>query len=202
MIFGRVLDPQGSAVAGATVTLRNIDTGVVLGFKSNATGYYEGNLLIPGTYEVVVEAPGFKRLVRNGTTLPVSSRLEIDLKLDLGAVSDTVSVSAEAPLLETNAVSSGRVLDNKTVMELPVMGNSAMLLVKLTPGIQTGGVNNYLALHSNAGGSDYSVGGNVGGNSWSIDGSPNQGPGGAPPICRILTRSANSRWRRTTSMPP
>ncbi|MBI5085538.1 MAG: hypothetical protein HZB13_13175, partial [Acidobacteria bacterium] len=92
-------------------------------------------------------------------------------------VTQTVSVTAEAPLLETNAVSSGRVLDNKTVMELPVMGNSAMLLVKLTPGIQTGGVNNYLALHSNAGGSDYNVGGNIGGNSWTLDGSPNQGPG-------------------------
>ncbi len=62
-------------------------------------------------------------------------------------------------------------------MELPVMGNSAILLVKLAPGIQTGGVNNYLALHSNAGGSDYNVGGNIGGNSWTLDGSPNQGPG-------------------------
>jgi hypothetical protein len=73
--------------------------------------------------------------------------------------------------------SSGRVLVDKTVMELPLMGNSAMLLVKITPGIQSGGVNNYLALHSNAGGSDYNVDGNVGGNAWTLDGSPNSGPG-------------------------
>jgi hypothetical protein len=177
MLFGRVLDPQGGAVVGAAVVIRNSDTGVTLNYKTNDTGYYEGNLLMPGQYEVSVEMAGFKKSVRKGITLPVSSRIEINLALELGGVTETVSVTAEAPMLETNAVSSGRVLDNKTVMELPVMGNSAMLLVKLTPGIQTGGVNNYLALHSNAGGSDYNVGGNVGGNSWSLDGSPNQGPG-------------------------
>lgn len=177
VLFGRVLDPDGGSIAGVGVVLRNNDTGVTMTLKTNDTGYYEGNLLLPGPYTVTAQATGFKKLVRSGVVLPVSFRLEVDLKLEIGGVTETVSVTAEAPLLETNAVSSGRVLDNKTVMELPVMGNSAMLLVKLTPGIQTGGVNNYLALHSNAGGSDYSVGGNIGGNNWSLDGSPNQGPG-------------------------
>ncbi|MBI4892276.1 MAG: carboxypeptidase regulatory-like domain-containing protein [Acidobacteria bacterium] len=177
MLFGRVLDPSGSAIAGASVAIKNADTGVALNFKTNDTGYYEGNLLMPGQYELTAEHAGFKKMVRRGITLPVSSRIEVNIAMELGGVTETVSVTAEAPMLETNAVSSGRVLDNKTVMELPLMGNSAMLLVKLTPGIQTGGVNNYLALHSNAGGSDYNVGGNVGGNSWALDGSPNQGPG-------------------------
>jgi len=177
MLFGRVLDPQGSAVTGAVVTVRNTDTNVTLTFKTNDTGYYEAQLLLPGQYQIDAESPGFKHLSRKGLTLPVSSRLEVVLNLEVGGVTETVSVTADAPLLETNAVSSGRVLDNKTVMELPLMGNSAMLLVKITPGIQTGGVNNYLALHSNAGGSDYNVGGNVGGNSWTLDGSPNTGPG-------------------------
>lgn len=176
-LFGRVLDPTGSTVAGASIIVRNADTGVALKYQSNQSGYYEATLLLPGPYEITAEMSGFKKLNRRGLILPVSSRLEVDLTLELGGMAESVSVTAEAPLLETNAVSSGRVLDNKEVMELPVMGNSAMLLVKLTPGIQTGGVNNYLALHSNAGGSDYNVGGNVGGNSWSIDGSPNQGPG-------------------------
>lgn len=177
MLFGRVLDPTGSAVVGAIVVIRNADTGVMNTLKTNDTGYYEGNLLMPGLYEITGEATGFKKHVRKGIQLPVSSRLEINIPLEVGGLTETVSVTAEAPLLETNAVSSGRVLDNKTVMELPVMGNSAMLLVKLTPGIQYGGVNNYLALHSNAGGSDYNVGGNIGGNAWTLDGSPNQGPG-------------------------
>lgn len=176
MLFGRVLDPQGAAIVGAAVIVRNAETGVSLNYKTNDSGYYEANLLLPGNYEVSAEHPGFKKLIRRGITLPVASRIEVNLALEVGGVTETISVVAEAPLLETNAVSSGRVLDNKTVMELPVMGNSAMLLVKLTPGIQTSGVNNYLALHSNVGGSDYNVGGNIGGNSWTLDGSPNQGP--------------------------
>ncbi len=177
MLFGRVLDPQGATVVGAAVVVRNTDTGLAIALRTNDQGYYEANLLMPGTYELTAEMAGFKRLLRQGITLPVSSRIEVNLMLEIGGVSETISVTAEAPLLETNAVSTGRVLDNKTVMELPVMGNSAMLLVKLTPGVQYGGVNNYLALHSNAGGSDYNVGGNIGGNAWTLDGSPNQGPG-------------------------
>lgn len=176
MLFGRVLDPHGSAVVGAHVVLKNADTGVSMTLRTNETGYFEGNLLMPGQYEMTAEMAGFKKLVRKGIVLPVSSRIEVNLNLEIGGITETVSVTAEAPLLETNAVSSGRVIDNKSLMELPVMGNSAMLLVKLAPGVQTGGVNNYLALHSNVGGSDYSVGGNVGGNAWALDGSPNMGP--------------------------
>ena len=177
MLFGRVLDPQSAVVAGAAVVVRNTETGVRQNLVTKETGYFEANLLMPGSYEITVEKQGFKKLVRQGLTLPVASRIEVDMTLQVGGLTETVSVTAEAPLLETNAVSSGRVIDNKSLMELPVMGNSAMLLVKLAPGVQTGGVNNYLALHSNAGGSDYSVGGNIGGNSWTLDGSPNQGPG-------------------------
>jgi len=79
-------------------------------------------------------------------------------------------------MLDTSAVSSGRVMDNRTLMNVPVIGSNAMVLVKLTPGIQTSGVNNWLGLHSNIGNSDYSTAGNVGGNEWSIDGVPNDGP--------------------------
>ncbi len=176
-LLGRAKDSQGAVVAGVKVIVRNTDTGASQTIETTSNGYYEANLLMPGPYQLTAEAAGFKKVVRTGIILPVSSRIEVNLDLEIGALTETISVTAEAPLLETNSVSSGRVIDNKTVMELPVMGNSAMLLVKNSPGIQSGGVNNYLALHSNAGGSDYSVGGNIGGNSWTLDGSPNQGPG-------------------------
>jgi hypothetical protein len=176
-LLGRALDSQGAVVAGVKVTVTNTDTGASQSLTTNQNGYYEANLLLPGPYRVSAEAKGFKKSIRTGVILPVSSRIEVDLNLEIGQLSETVSVTADAPLLETSSVSSGRVIDNKTVMELPIMGNSAMLLVKNSPGIQSSGVNNYLALHSNAGGSDYSVGGNIGGNSWTLDGSPNQGPG-------------------------
>ena len=176
-LLGRAIDSQGAVVPGVKVTIRNAETGATQTLATNANGYYEVSLLMPGGYQITAESKGFKKILRSGIILPVSSRIEVNLALEIGAISETISVTAEAPLLETNSVSSGRVIDNKTIMELPVMGNSAMLLVKNSPGIQSGGVNNYLALHSNAGGSDYSVGGNIGGNSWTLDGSPNQGPG-------------------------
>ena len=106
MLFGRVLDPTGSVVVGATVVVRNADTGVALNFRTNESGYYEANLLLPGNYEISAEMEGFKKLVRRGVTLPVASRIEINLPLDVGGVTESVSVTADAPLLETSAVSS------------------------------------------------------------------------------------------------
>src|SRR5437899_5510134 len=108
MLFGRVLDPQGSAVVGAMVGVKNIDTNIALTLRTNEQGYYEASLLLPGSYELTAEAPGFKKLVRRGVTLPVSSRLEIAMMLEVGGVAETISVTAEAPLLETSSVTSGR----------------------------------------------------------------------------------------------
>jgi hypothetical protein len=171
-IFGRVFDPSGSAIGNANVVVTNTETGTVTRLTTNPTGYYEANLLLPGTYSASVEAVGFKKSVRSGLVLQVSSRLEVSHTLEIGNVTETVNVTAEAPMLETNSVSSGRVLDNRSIMDLPIQGNSVLLLVKQTPGIQWGGVNNELGLHSNVGASDYNVNGNVGGNSWSMDGTP------------------------------
>ncbi len=173
MIFGRVLDPQSFAVASASVLVTNTETNVSVALTTNETGYYEANLLLPGNYRVTVESAGFKRAVRSGIILPVSTRSQVDITLELGAVGESVSVVADVPLLETNAVSSGRVLDNRNLMELPALGNNPMLLVMLTPGIQAGGENKYNTLHTLSGASDYSTAGNVGGNEWSIDGAPN-----------------------------
>ncbi len=180
MIYGRVLDPQGSAVAGATVMVTNTDTNVAITLSTNATGYYEAALLLPGNYRVTVEMPGFKKFIRSGIVLPVSTRSQIDVSLELGAVTETVAVTAEAPLLETNAVSAGRVMDNRSLMDLPALGNNPMLLVMLTPGIQAGGVNKYNSLHTLGGASDYSVYGKVGENEFSIDGAPNTRGSGGP----------------------
>ncbi|MBI4906132.1 MAG: TonB-dependent receptor [Acidobacteria bacterium] len=175
-IFGRVLDPQGSAIPSANVVVKNTDTNVTLTFKTNETGYYEASLLLPGNYQVDCDAAGFKHLTHKGVILPVSTRLEVNLAMEVGGVTEVISVTGETQLLETSSVTSGRVVDNKSLMELPVMGNSAIVLVRWTPGVQWGGVNLYLAPHSNIGGSDYNIDGNVGGNSWTLDGSPNQGP--------------------------
>ncbi|MBI3680731.1 MAG: carboxypeptidase regulatory-like domain-containing protein [Acidobacteria bacterium] len=174
-IQGRVLDPSDAPVAGAAVLVENRDTGATVRLVSNSTGYYEANLLLPGNYHITAEFSGFKKSIRSGIVLPLSTRLEIDLKLEIGAVAETVTVSGEAPMLDTSGASSGLVLNNRKVMDLPVIANNIMVLVKMTPGVQTSGVNDYLGPHSNLGASDYRVAGGVGGNEWSIDGVPNNG---------------------------
>ncbi|MBI3683432.1 MAG: carboxypeptidase regulatory-like domain-containing protein, partial [Acidobacteria bacterium] len=83
MIFGRVLDPQGSPAAGARVTVTNVDTNTSTPLTSNETGYYEANLLLPGGYQVTVEATGFRTSIRRGIVAPVASRVEINMHLEL-----------------------------------------------------------------------------------------------------------------------
>jgi len=175
MIFGRVMDPQGSAAPGVEVLITNVDTNVTQRTVTNQTGYYEVPYLLPGNYQVTAELAGFKKFVRSGITLSVGSRAEVSIQLELGTVAESISVTADAPLLDTSSASSGHVIDNRLVMDMPVFGNSAILIIKMTPGLQGGGVNNYLGLHSNIGGSDYFTPGNIGGNEWSIDGVPNTG---------------------------
>jgi len=174
-IHGRVLDPSQAAVPGATVMVENVEMNTSTRLATNQTGYYEATLLLAGSYRVSAEMTGFKKTVRSGLVLPMGGTLEIDLPLQVGGVAETLSVTAEAPVLETSTVSSGRVLDNRSVADLPVIVGNTMVLVKMTPGLFTGGVNDYLGPHSISGASDYSTGAGVGGNEWSIDGVPSNG---------------------------
>ncbi len=174
-IQGRVLDPSGAAMPRASVVVENVDMNTATRLTSNETGYYEATLLLPGNYRVSVEAAGFKKTMRGGVVLPLSGSVEINLALEVGGVNETVSVTSQAPVLETATVSSGRTLENRSVMDLPVIANNTMVLVKMSPGIFTGGVNDYLGPHSIAGASDYSTGASAGGNEWSIDGVPSNG---------------------------
>ncbi len=176
-INGRVYDTLSATVAGAKVVVTNIDTNATVTLTTNETGFYEAQLLIPGNYRVSAEHTGFKTTRRDGLTLQVGQQLAIDIKLDVGAVSETVEVTADAPVIDTGAIEAGSLIDNQQLMDLPNMGNNPTLLVKLMPGVQTDGNNNYLGLHSIAGGSAYNNAGGVGGNEWSIDGVPNNGGG-------------------------
>ena len=174
-INGRVYDQSNAAVEGVKVVVADLDTNAFTTLVTNSTGYYEAPLLLPGKYKISAEAAGFKTAVRQGVVLSVGASISIDLKLDIGAVTESVQVTAEAPALDTSSIESGPLIDNQTLMDIPVLGNNPMLLTKLMPGIQTDGVNNYLGLHSIAGGSAYNNAAGVGGNEWSIDGVPNNG---------------------------
>lgn len=169
-IYGRVTDSSGGAVVGATVLVTNIETNNTSHAQTNETGYYEALLLLPGSYEISAEATGFKKAIRKGINLSIGSRAQADLTLEPGAVSESVTITSDAPLLETSAVTSGRIIDNRSIRDLPVLNNNATLLTRLTPGIQVGNAYGYTNPAFTYLGSEVSTGGNVGGNSFSIDG--------------------------------
>ncbi|MBL8179403.1 MAG: TonB-dependent receptor [Bryobacterales bacterium] len=174
-IFGRVLDPSQAAVSGASVVVTNTGTNVSVTLTSNDTGYYEANFLVAGLYKIRVEANGFKQALFDSIDLPVGSRLEVGFRLELGSVTESVKVTADTPLLETASVSSGRVMDNRNVTDLPTFNNSPLLLMKLVPGVQSGNSRRYNGVNALGGVNEANNGSRVGGTEYALDGAPNVG---------------------------
>ena len=174
-ISGTVTDSQGAAVPGATVTVANTGTGTSTRLTTNASGYYEAPLLLPGAYSVTVEASGFKKSVRSNLALGLGEQLQINMPLEIGGATESITVSSEAPMLDTSTVSTGRAMTNREVMDLPVLGNNMMMLTRLAPGVQNPGTTQFLVQGQVGGGSGYNQAGGVGGNEWSIDGASTNG---------------------------
>ncbi|MBV9743429.1 MAG: TonB-dependent receptor, partial [Acidobacteriia bacterium] len=121
-ITGTVADPAGAVVAGAPVEVRNTETNVPYPAETTATGIYTVTRLPPGPYSVTVSAPGFKKLLRSGLTVDAGQTLPLNLTLEVGSASESVTVSAEATLLKTE---TGDIAHNITLSqldELPVLG--------------------------------------------------------------------------------
>jgi hypothetical protein len=174
-ISGTVTDAQKAAIAGAAVTVTNTGTGTFTKLVTNASGYYEAPLLLAGEYRVTVENAGFKRSVRSGITLVIGDRLQIDVQMEVGGTTESVTVTSEAPMLDTNSVSSGRNLTNREIMDLPVLGNNISALARMAPGVQVPGTTQFLVQGQIGGGSAYTAAGGVGGNEWSMDGASTNG---------------------------
>ncbi len=172
-ITGRVMDPQGAVVPGATVVVTNVDTNLAQRTTTNETGYFEVNLLLAGKYTVSAEAAGFKKTVRSGLELAVAGRLDIQLQLQIGQIAETVEVTAESPLLDTTTASGGRVIDNRQIMQLPFSDLNPFVLAGLAPGMQWVGRPDYRRPFDNGGTSDFRTMGDAGRNAYTIDGAPN-----------------------------
>ncbi len=175
-IFGNITDPQGAVVPAVEVTVTNTGTNAAKKTVTNDRGYYEVPLLDPGDYAVLVEVTGFQKFVRSGIILNVNSRAEVNIQLVLGSMTETVTVSGEAPMLETSTASAGRVIDHRQVMELPYSDMNPYVLQGMAPGMQwTGAPDANRTLWSGGGTSAFNTAGGVGMNEYSIDGTPNTG---------------------------
>src|ERR1044072_8230527 len=137
-VDGQVADPAGAVVTNATVTLTNTKTGEVRTAQSNDSGQYTLTLIPPGTYDLSVKAQGFKEYLSKGLELSVNDRKTINIPLETGAVSESVTVTAEAPLIQTTPT-VGDVVENRRVVELPLNNRNFMQLLTLVPGVTSDG---------------------------------------------------------------
>ncbi len=134
MITGLVTDASNAPVSGAAVSVINRNTNVRTGVTTGSDGIYVATPLKIGAYGVQVEVTGFKKVVREGIQLQVQDRLRIDFKLEVGDVTQTVEVSAQAPLLQSESTSLGQVIDKRSVADLPLNGRNFTQLIVLAPG--------------------------------------------------------------------
>lgn len=134
-IVGSVVDPSGAAIPGASVAVTNKAMGTKLSLTTNEVGSYQASFLIPGLYQIEVESPGFKKVVRDGIEVRVNDRVEINITLEIGAAAESITVIGETPLLNTSTASMGQVVDARQVAELPIAHGQPFALVGLVPGI-------------------------------------------------------------------
>jgi Carboxypeptidase regulatory-like domain len=135
-ILGSVTDSSGAVVGGAKVTITNTATGISRSLTANGTGDYNAPNLEPGPYIVTAEAPSFKRAQRTGLRLEVAKDVRVDFKLDPGGINETVTVSEEAPVVNTTNDVLGGTFSNKAINELPLLGRDFQNLADLQPGVQ------------------------------------------------------------------
>ena len=134
-IVGTVTDPSGAAIEGAKVTLTNIGTGVTRTAATVTDGIYQFVDLVPGSYKVDIEKTGFKRSIRDQIQVNVESAVRADVSLAVGDTAQSVEVTAEAALLQTENASLSQVVAARTVQELPLNGRNVLNLVDMVPGI-------------------------------------------------------------------
>jgi hypothetical protein len=134
-INGTITDTSGAGVPAATVTVVNIETQLSREVLTNNEGFYSAPLLPPGRYQVRVQKESFKPVVRDNITLEVNQVARLDFSLELGAVTESVLVSATAPLIESDTSSLGQVIETKQIVDLPLNGRNFVSLAILGPGV-------------------------------------------------------------------
>jgi hypothetical protein len=134
-ITGVISDPNSAAIPGATVHARNEATGDVRQVTTRADGLFTFSQVPPATYEVSVEAPGFRKTVQTGVNLRVNQTLEINIALQLGEVSQVVEVTGGVTLLDTQSANRSVTLNQQTVLDLPTNARNPFQLVHVNAGV-------------------------------------------------------------------
>lgn len=134
-INGTITDPSSAAIPAASVTLTAVSTGEVRHTKTDGIGSYSFSYLPPAVYSIEVDSPGFRQYLQKGIKLDVDSTVSINVKLQVGSQTSTVTVTNTAPLLETETSSLGYEIDQKAIEDLPTNGRNVYGLATLVPSV-------------------------------------------------------------------
>jgi hypothetical protein len=141
-IVGTVTDPAGAVIPAVSVRLVNDATNFTRTAVTNASGQYVAYSVPTGAYTITVEHTGFQKLVRSGVRLTAADTLTVDLQLSVGNVQETVEVTAEVPLLQSQTATVSSLVSNQQMLEMPMNGRTFTALLRLGPGAYTGSSSN------------------------------------------------------------
>src|SRR5436309_571915 len=178
-IVGTVVDGSGAPVPGATIRVVSLGTNNVRTTFSGPAGSYSVPNLPAGAYRVEVELQGFKQFVRSDVQVQVDVTSRVDVTLDVGNITETITVAASAPVLQTDSASLGNVVPQEAIRSIPLSGRNVNNLLTLVPGVVAQGSTSGNAASNQAGGSrtnaigfgNYAIGGGFGNqSSFYVDG--------------------------------
>src|SRR5213594_1117708 len=170
---GAVTDPAGAVVPGAEVTLTNEQTNVARTTLSNESGEYVFSFVAPGTYKLKVTLSGFKTYERPGINIGTQQFITLDVKLEVGAVSEQITVTAGVPLIETSNANTGGLLSEASLKDLPNTGRNPFMMALTVPNVIHTGNPFYVRMQDQTNSSLLSMGGGpIRGNNYTIDGVP------------------------------
>ena len=131
-LLGSIADQGGLAMPGVAVTITETKTNISLTATTNDSGFYTFPSLKDGTYKVVAELSGFKRVVRDGIIVPVNTTIRVDLKMEVGALEESITVVGQSPILQTDRTDTGRLIESKMVSDMPLTFNRNFQSILIT----------------------------------------------------------------------
>ena len=131
-LLGTIADQGGLAMPGVAVTITETSTNISFTATTNESGFYTFPSLKDGTYKVVAELTGFKKVLRDGIIVPVNTTIRVDLRMEVGAIEESVTVVGQSPILQTDRTDTGRLIESKMVSDMPLTFNRNFQSILIT----------------------------------------------------------------------
>jgi hypothetical protein len=173
-IRGTVSDSSGAVLPGVTVTVTNVDTNVAQTVVTDERGGYQVRYLNAGTYSVQAELSGLQSVIQRGINVRVGDNIPVDFTLTPGGVSEVISVTATAPIIDNSTGVTGQVIDSQQIETLPLGDGTAYMLTRLAPGVADSSDLHFSRPMDNGNLAGIVANGARGGNDFTMDGAPNR----------------------------